>query len=310
MKVAGASPEGWHSIDAKFRCDWEYLARNIRGIEPTGQTETPAALANGLLFHAARARWFTLNFATGDSVWESILGAIREEAAIQKLPIAVEHEQNILRLMTQYMDHWKNQPKPTVIGAEYPIGPAEVAPGLTRTARLDDVSKYVEGANELFIGEAKTTSGTISQLVDEYEINGQTMLQVLLWDLAAEGRSKYGSIRGVMLDAVGKPGRKRDGLEFARIPVYITDFQLAWFRESLITHLEEAKAIREKGWDAKADRNPKSCLREVSGAYVVKCPYWELCKFGRSASGNYQMSNGSSLLDHKLEPGKEKMPWE
>lgn len=217
--------------------------------------------------------------------------------------------------MTQYIEHWKNQPKPLVIGAEYPIGPAEVAAGLTRTARLDDVSKYVEGSYELFIGEAKTTSGTISQLVDEYEINGQTMLQVLLWDLASEGRSKHGPIRGVMLDAVGKPGRKRDGLEFARIPIFITDFQLAWFKASLIKELTEAKAIQEKGWDASvvpglAERNPKACMREVSGAYVVKCKMWELCKFGRSASGNYQMSDGSSLLDHKPTEGRMKMPWE
>lgn len=309
-KVAGPSPEGWHSIDAKFRCDWEYLARNIRGIEPAGQTQTSAALASGLLFHAARARWFTLGFATGDDVWASILQAVRDEAAIQKLPIAVEHEQYVLRLMTGYMEAWKDQPRPTVIGAEYPIGPSEIYPGLTRTARLDDVSKYVEGGNLLWIGEAKTTAGTITQLVDEYEMAGQTMLQYLLWRIAPQGAALHGPVAGIMLDIAGKPGRARKEWEFARIGVQITPFQEAWFQESMKKELTEANAMKAAGWDAVAERNPKACLREASGAFVMKCPFWDLCKHGRSASGNYQLSGGKSLLDHRPEPGRMKMPWE
>lgn len=308
MKFAGPSPEGWHSIDAKFRCDWEYLARVVRQIEPAGQVRTADPLGAGLLFHAARARWFNLHFKVDDGAWDSILQAVRDEASAQRLPISVEVEQQVLKLMTLYIDHWQWEPHPEPVAAEYAIGPSVLVEGHTRTARLDDVSRYTEGGKGLWIGEAKTTSGTFSQLVDEYDMHGQTMLQYALWRVAPQGEAMHGPLSGIMMDAVGKPGRYRKSMEFTRIPILITDFQVAGFLKRLKKELDEAKAIRDGGWDADVTRNHSSCLRQVSGGYVVKCKFWELCKHGRTAAGQYQLSNGKSLLEKQ--EGTVKAAWE
>jgi hypothetical protein len=215
--------------------------------------------------------------------------------------------------MTQYIAFWKNQPKPTCIGTEYGIGPVTVLDGLsfTRTARLDDLSRYPEGGSELWIGEAKTTSGTISQLIDEYELAGQTMLQDLLYSRAAQGKAMHGPVAGIMLDVIGKPGKYRgkDQLDFQRYPIRITDFQREWFARTMMKHLSEATEMKKQGWDFPAERNPTACLRQVSGAWVIKCQFYDLCKNGRASTGAYQLPGGKSLLDHEPRDGARNMPW-
>lgn len=306
LEFGGPSPEGWHSIQAKFSCDWEQLASHIRGIEPAGRTETPAGLAKGLLLHAARARWFTLEFATGSDMEAQVLAAIREEAGRQKLPINPAHESEALAHFARYVEFWRTQPHPRPLASEYPIGPTTIYEGaeFTRTARLDDVSWYPEGGDALWLGECKTTSTTISETVQQYELHGQTMLQMLLWRRCRPMQP----VAGVMLDLVPTAGK--DYGKFARVGIHITDFQLEWFTRSLDKHLREDAAMKAKGWDAEVQRNPSACLRPVSGGRVMRCQFWNLCKFGRQASGEYQLSDGRSLLDHKPVEGKERMPWE
>lgn len=304
MNKSGASSEGWHEIDALFRCEWEWVARNLRGIVPSGQTETPAPLAQGLVVHAARAEWFTHGFRTDADSQARILAAARAEGAKQQLPITPDDEQAALRIFAAYQNHWQYMPKPTVKHVELEIAPTEVVPGYTRTARLDDVSEYPEAGGALCLGEAKTTAGRFDDLVAFYEMHGQPLLQDLLWRKSVQGAAALGPIAGVMLDIIGKPGRQRKGFEFARVLIPINDHMREWFERALMAKLERRKELVAS---AKPARNPTSCIRHhASLGYAIRCPYRDLCQHGRAATGGYQLADGSSLLDYK----GDEAPWE
>lgn len=301
MGQVGASSQGYHELEALFRCEFEWVAKNLRGIVPSGQVETPQALAQGLVTHAGRAVWFESGFKTDDATQQKILEALRSEGAKQPLPISPDDEQKAMQLFAAYQNHWKYLPNPTPLFVEYEIAPTEVVPGYTRTARLDDVSVYPDAG--LCLGEAKTTSGSIDQLVAFYEMHGQPMLQHLLWKKSPQGEAKHGPINGIMLDIIGKPGGKRKGYEFARVLISVNDHMTRWFEDSLAKYL----SVRDELMSGRAPhRNPAACQRFGAGGYAMYCPYRDLCKHGRAASGEYQFKDGTSLLDYKGEVA----PWD
>ncbi len=305
----GATAEGWHELQALFRCEWEYVAGKIRKIVPAGVTETPEPLARGLVFHAMRAKWFELDFKWRPEEEAKVLEAARLEGQNQRLPISARDEQIAIALFRDYAAHYQYMPLPKPVGVEYTIEPTEVVPGFTRTARLDDVSFYQEGGGSLWIGEAKTTSASMAQTINYYEMSGQLMLQWLLWKHAENGEKKFGPVSGIMLD-IAKYADGKGPAEFQRVAVPITENMTNWFKESLRTTLSWRKQIQADGWDAPVVRNPTACQRISAAGRVGWCEFRDLCKHGRAASGNYQFEDGRSLLDHVPSEGKEKLPWE
>lgn len=303
-EARGASEAGWHQIASKVECAKKYQLAHVRGIV-TPMHQLPDPLAIGVLFHAGRARWFSKRFRTDEETWQSIADAIAVEAQACVPPCSPDAERQALTLLQLYVDHWSTRPHPTVVAAEYTIGPATLIDGAAfsfRTARLDDVTRY-DGA--LCIGESKTTSADISDVINEYTLHGQTMLQALLWKRAPQGEKMHGPVLGVMLDICKKPSGKRPAA-FQRHFLPITETALAWFAKNLVQELKEAASI---DWDTDVRRNISNCTRQI-GRMRVPCQFREMCMRGKSASIHYTFKNGESLLSWKPEDGKTVAPWE
>lgn len=285
-----------------------YQYEGVRGIKKP-LAAVPAHFAMGLLFHAMRARWFTLRFADDTKAWESIQEAADAEQKAQDLPMPVAVLEDALALMGHYITHWSRQPKPTPIATEHLLGPAPISKGdpffLYRTARLDDLSKYPEALGEVCIGESKTASTSIGQVVQEYEMHPQPLLQYALYSNCENGEKRFGPAAGIMLDITVK-GDARSDPKFGRVFVPVTDVQRSWFGRSMAGYLRAAASV---DWDTDAPRNPLGCTY-MAGRARVDCTFKELCMHGKSSSGSYVMRDGSSLRAHQPRPGQEKMPWE
>lgn len=300
----GASEAGYHQIEAKLLCPKMFQFRHVRGIV-VPSLMTPDYLAIGSLFHAGRARWFSKRFDTSEKTWASIAEAVAIEAQAGDPPYSARAETEALKLLHLYVDHWSRRVAPVPLVAEYEVGPASLLEGDAfsfRTARLDDVTEYDVG---LCIGEAKTTSVSVQDVINTYTLHGQTMLQALLWKRSTQGEAKHGPVKGVMLDIIKKPDAKGQGAKFARHFLPITDHALAWFAKNLAHDVREAASIE---WETDVRRNVTSCTRQI-GRMRVPCPYRELCAHGKSATANYTFKNGKSLLTWKPQEGQTVPPW-
>ena len=305
----GVTEAGWHSIADFMRCPKAYQLGVIRGIHvPVAQV--PAHFARGLFFHAMRARWFGLEFASDKKAWTKIRDAAAEEAEKNKYPMAISDERYALQLMSLYMEHWLKRPLPKPVAAEYKIGPAPLAQGdsfnMFRTAGLDDVSHYPEAGGALCIGESKTTSADIGAVVKEYELHGQPMLQQALFRMCENGEKKFGPVKGTVLDVVVKPDEKMKGAKFARIFVEIRPEALDWYVQSMRLWISSMNKV---DWDAETPRNPHGCTY-MAGRMRVDCAFKDLCRFGRSAAARYVMRDGGSLTKWRPSLGKTRFPWE
>lgn len=305
----GATTQGWHKIESFLRCPKEYQLSQVRGIVRPEST-TPDYFAIGILVHAMRARWFGSRFSTTPETWESMVKAAHDEMEKAKLPIRPEAERLAMRYMQEYVGHWAVRPKPTPVAAEYLLGPSALVVGdplsLYRTARLDDVSRYPELGNQLYIGEAKTDGKSVDNCLEQYTLHGQPMLQVLLWKMAPQGEATHGPVAGVMLDIIVK-GRDGGRSKFARMPIQVTDHSLEWYTKSMRGYLTAASRV---DWNSEVPRNVSACTRAAGAASHIPCMYRDLCKFGRSAAGQYVLPGGNSLVRWTPTETETTPPWE
>lgn len=304
----GPTDAGWHKIEAALYCWKEYQLSQVRGVHmPSNQT--PDHFATGIGFHAGRARWFADKFPTDAKGEKRIKEAVEEDLDKQKLPVSVDAKQFTFKLLKEYVEHWSVLPKPTPVVAEHLVGPAPLQKDdpfpLWRTARVDDCSYYPEALNGLCVGEAKTTSATINDCINQYTLHGQPSLQFILWHMAPQGEAKYGKLKGVMLDIVQK-GYGRDKSKFARHLLTYSDHMLAWHIKNLRFAL---KAIASVDWNTDTPRNITSCTRLI-GKGRVACQFRELCLHGKSASIKYVLRDGKSLLSFKPDGERQVFPWE
>jgi hypothetical protein len=304
----GATSAGWHSIESFLRCPKEYQFRQIRGLR-VPSSQTPDYFAVGQLFHIMKAAWYESSFKQDDATLDAIRRLVAVEAAKAPLPITLEAERAALHYFEEYVEHWGPRTKPQVVAAEYDLGPAPLMkddpPMLWRTARIDDVSRYAEAGGKLAIGEAKTTSTSINDTVQQYTLHGQPLLQALLWKNSKQGEATHGPIAGVVLDVVQKGyGGKRS--QFARVFIETPERALKWFAVNLRAQLRAATLV---DWNAEAPRHIHSCTRLVGRARVA-CEFRDLCMRGRSASVKYVMKDGSSLLNFKPDDERKVMPWD
>jgi hypothetical protein len=161
------------------------------------------------------------------------------------------------------------------------------------------------------IGESKTTSGSINDVVKFYEQHGQLLTQRLLVKTVAQGPAKppslhayLASVKGVMLDVTKKPtGDKK--AQFARVFIDINDHQLKWFQRNLEDMLRSKAKLT---WNSQVRRNSSACTRVVAGGAVVDCPFKDLCKYGRSAALKYMVGD-TWMSAWRPSPGKEAEPW-
>ena len=304
----GPTEAGFHSIQDIFRCAKAYQYGKVRGIRKP-LAATPDHFALGILFHAMRARWFSLCFDEGAKAWGKVQDAAREEVDNSKLPMSPDSVARAVSLMAAYIDHWRLRPKPSPVAAEYLLGPAPLEKGdpffMFRTARLDDVSHYPEAGGKLCIGESKTASTSIGAVAQEYELHGQPLLQLVLWKMCPNGEARFGPVAGIMLDAAIKAYDGKDP-KFGRVFVPVRDETLQWYVQSLKGYLRAAAAIE---WDTEAPRNPMGCTY-MAGRARIDCDFKPLCMHGKNSSGQYVLADGSSLRAHQPHSGKEKMPWE
>lgn len=302
----GASGLGWSNIESFLRCPKEYQFKILRGIG-LPQSVTPDAFAVGGLFHAGRAYWFSVRFASTPETWNEVREVVRTESTKWNLPITSEAEARALNLLQAYMNYYVVREHADPVAAEYLLDATELLSGNSttqRTTRLDDVSRYPEAGGQLCIGEAKTTSESIAECIKQYSLHGQIMLQALLWKKHPLGETLHGPIAGTMLDVVKKPyGKKKP--EFGRQLIPITDWQLAWFEQSMSQSLQESSAVT---WNSNTQRNVHSCTRLISGRRL-DCLYKPLCTHGRAAISQYVLADGTPLTAWKPEEGKETKPW-
>lgn len=318
LPPVGATDSGWHSTAAVYRCAKEFQFEVGREIDKPIH-KTPDALGTGLAVHAGRARWFSLGFKTDPKTWESIRSAVKEECERQNLPVSEKAEKRSLELLIQYVAHWSMRPKPKPIYTEGLLGPVNlwegiIDPKFKRTGRVDDASYYPEGGNELWLGDAKSTSGTAADVLQEYTLHGQPVHYAALWKIAKQGEAKHGPIAGIMLDVIEKKYPRQAGgpmepAVFSRIPIRITPFQLKWFIDDHFKRVHIANNIKAD-WNYDAPRNITSCVRTF-GKMKVACKFRELCIYGRDAAMPYVFKDsGKSIINWKPEEGKETPPWE
>lgn len=299
MKVlegsSGATSAGWSMLKDFLRCPKAYQLKYLRGVHHPLHRE-PDHFAIGSLLHAGRAKWFAAGFKSDPKTWALCRDAILREEEHLKLPATLRAGRVALNMMEQYIRHWSVRPLPKTVATEYLLGPAPLFEGdpkpLWRTSKPDDVSKYPEGGNELWLGDLKTSSGDVSDVIRDYELNGQFMIGMLLWKSSPQGERKLGKAAGYMLDIAIKP--KGDGkAKFARYAVRVTDWSLQWFAESMRGALRQMSMLTP---DGPAPRFPTGCT--IAGTRSrVDCEFKKLCQFGRSARGTYVKANGQPLTD-------------
>ncbi len=312
MKVllgkGGASEAGWHGIEKIALCEKEYQYGQVRGIKRPSEFN-PDHFSVGSIFHAGRARWFSRNFATGAKTWRLIKEACEEEAQNMELPVTFKATKQALVYLTEYIEHYRMLPKPRPIAAEYLLGPAKFKPSdplyMFRTARLDDVSHYDEAAGQLCIGESKTTGAGIQDVVTQYKLHGQPLLQYMLWKVAPQGEAMHGPVAGTVLD-ITKKGYGGKKCQFSRVFVPFEPRVLEWFHNTLSHYLKRAAQI---DWNTPTVRNIAACTR-MGGRGRVSCDYIDLCSYGRSATIHYVMKDGSSLTKFKPDHERKEAPWE
>lgn len=303
----GVTEAGWHSIEDWFICPKMFQFRHVRGIGTPAQYE-PSYFTVGRMLHAGKAKWFARGFKTSEKTMKKVHAAAELEAHQGKLPPTREALRDGHRYIDEYVAHWSLRPLPKPVAAEYKVGPAPFSAGdplfVFRTARLDDVSNYPEAGGTLCIGETKSTSGSVNDVVEEYTLHGQTMLQFLLWRHAPEGEEMHGKVAGTVLDVIKKGyGGKKS--QFSRVFIPFSEYALDWFAKNLRANLRAAGGV---DWDSEVPRNPKMCSRKVGNKLVV-CEFRELCKHGRSGSIKYVFKDsGKSLTDKKMWKG-ETPPW-
>lgn len=300
----GASPRGYHRIEAKMLCDKRYqLAEVWKVRQPQYMTADP--LAVGGLFHAGRAHWFESGFPTGANYWSELQHYIREAALGMELPVREDAISRTLNYLEQYCTYWSARAKPEVIGAEYNLS-APLIPGYDeRTARLDDVGRYPEHGGKLCIGECKTTSVSVADVVNEYTVHGQTALQAVLWEVAENGAPMHGEADAILLDIIVK-GFGKERCQFGRVPIRIPDNLKNWFIPVLAKHVKEAQLISEET-DMTGRRNIINCTRQI-GRMRVPCPYRDLCQRGKSAAPGYVDEKGTGLLNKEYHT--KARPWD
>ncbi len=304
----GPTDAGFHKVQAALTCFKEYQFREVRGItRPAGQM--PDYFATGIGFHCGRARWFADKFPSDAKGWKRIVEAVEEDFENQKLPVTSKATEFTFKILKEYCEYWSLQPKPTPVVAEHLIGPAPLQAGdpfqLWRTARVDDASYYPDAMGGLCVGEAKTTSSSINDCINEYTLHGQPSLQFVLWKMATQGEAQYGQLKGVMLDIVQK-GYGTEKCKFARHLLTFSDHMIAWYVKNLRVVL---RALPQIDWNTDTPRNIASCTRLIGKARVA-CTYRDLCLHGKSASIKYVLPNGKSLLSFKPNEELQALPWE
>lgn len=303
--TGGASPKGWHKIESALRCMKEYQFTHVRGIyKPSNQTAD--ALAVGAFFHAGRAAWFMNAHGTDAATWAKVQDAVTEEREKGRLPSSNDAEGRALLLVEAYIKHWSRRPLNKPVAVEYLLEGELVRgdPDTVRTARLDDVSHYVE-AGGLAIGEAKTTSLSIGDCISEYSLHGQPLLQMALWKVSPQGEAMHGPIKGVVLDVSRKPYAKT-APDFARAFVPINHFAVGWFVQNLVQYL---RVVAKVTYGSEVPRNISMCTRGVGRMRVV-CSYREICLHGKEASGEYVTADGTSLRNHVRTDDEPCDPWD
>lgn len=297
----GPSGLGYSELEAYLRCPKEYQFAAIRKLgKPV--TAIPDYFAEGGLLHAGRAAWMHLQFDLGLETWTKVQAAMQQARESWDLPMSERAWKNSLNYMTEYIDHWGMREKPKIVAVEHMLGPVKLDGDNTeRTARLDDFGFY-DGA--LRIGECKTTSGSVNDVVNQYELHGQPVLQQLLWSLAPQGEAMYGPVAGTMLDVVVK-GANGKKCEFARIQLDVTPHTKQWVAAEL------SEALRKKStmtWDSKVERRVTSCTRLIGKARIA-CPYRDVCQHGRAGALGMKV-DGVPVQDWQPSEGKTAAPWE
>jgi hypothetical protein len=307
---SGPSVGGWSQEAVYMACPKEYQFSAVRQIHHV-QSQTSDALAIGSLVHAGRARWFTCGFGANPETWDKVVEAVNEECSKFTRPISKEAKEKALNYLEQFIRFWASRPLPTPIATEHLLGPAPFERGdptpLWRTSKPDDISRYPEGGSELWLGDLKTTSGDVAACIREYELHGQFLQMMALYKTAPQGEKLLGPAAGIMLDIVQKPPYGGEGqCKFARHPIIITDYSLKWAIKNI---KKTIRGMAQVSWDSDEDRNLKSCTRMI-GRYRADCMYKNMCRFGKSAAGEFVYGEeDNSLLTFEPSEGKKTLPW-
>ena len=304
--AGGPTDAGWHSADAGIWCQKEGQLKHVRGVRvPTLQT--PDHFAVGGALHAARACWFGKKFSTAQEDIDDCFVALDQE--IEARGASEEARRQTRKYFSEYVEHWGTRPKPRPVAAEYLVGPAPLQIGdqfpLWRTARLDDVSYYPEALGGLAIGEAKTTSASINDCINQYTLHGQVLLQYVLWRNSEQGLRKHGLVTGVVLDII-KKGYGKEKSQFARHFVEITEHAVNWYIKNMREYL---RTYANMDWNSDAPRNINACTR-IQGKGRSTCEYRDLCMHGRNASAKYVLRNGQPLSTWQPSDTEKTPPWE
>jgi hypothetical protein len=297
----GHSGRGWHEIEPFTRCPKEYQLGNVRGIRPH-QPFLPEPLGIGLMIHAARAQWL-YDGRDKKSPW-------RDAMRVYAKSIETEEEQKLSPGVIKaseghfagYVDYWSHRPVTKILAIEHQLelrGFAADSPAwVHRTARLDSIEKHM---GKTWIGEAKSTSDSVSRLKETYMLHGQILLQVALW--GEEETEKFGPLAGVLIDPIvkGRGNKPSSGAPRIEIPIHTMGHALFWFKRDFKMWVMQASMIDKNSW---VERRPV-CMRQYG-----PCQFRDLCLGGHRAALRYVFRDGTSLSQWKSNDDQRVEPWE
>lgn len=279
--LSGASGKGWSNLkDLECYRRYHYISQEppVTGLIPI--TPENEMFAQGVFLHAARAKWFELDFAVDSKTLDECCKAGLMDCIAQNYDIK-EKQIEYLEYSVQfvnYANYWAIRPKIKPYALEYYLEfdfkvTTPSSDWYVRTTRLDGIS-YHPDIGGYAIDEFKTTyemGGTV-KYYDKW--NPQLLLQKLIYDKCKAAGQDLPDIVGTMMDIWDKGKNKG-----TRSLVIFDDKILANFEKWIVKQLEKRCIVlsnSQAGFTHAADRNMQVC-NTFNDSFKTTCKYKERC---------------------------------
>lgn len=286
----GPSPNGYHSYASYLKCPRKHSLEKLK-VHKTAGVVVPAYFTEGTLAHAGRATFLARGSIFNEAVASDVYAAMAQAEQAEKAKVEAKNQRideealpKARQYITEYMDYYRVRARPSILATEQLVEHDVLIPKVgsyePMSARLDDVGFYHEAGGRLCIGECKTTSGRINDVVAEYTLHPQILTQQWLYNNSPLAEA-YGPIQGTMLDII-KKGYKDKPCEFHR---HYLPYNAALAKKA-VTTLAVWKFSASAMGNYIGTPNYGSCtVRKADRTYA--CEYRDLCLMGKDARLDY-----------------------
>lgn len=259
--VAGGSPKGWSRAATFEACPRAYYYRFIKELE----AERPARDVGNAL-HAFLALYYTGQMAV-DAPKNNCVDARWLRDALLQTDVNPESIEEAWRLFDAYIGFYREDfIKP--VAAEY----TAVDVRLGHSCRYDLIAQIEDAPPSLnlqpgyYIVEHKSAKFFSAETLDGWELDGEIIGQILLWERARLWR-KFGPLKGVIVNIIGKQKQP----QFHRT-IVAPQAALGKAHLKVLNHLDERieECKRKRFWPQYFN----ACIGRYS-----RCDYYDTCRY-------------------------------